>query len=230
MRRAWQDFLADIERYSHVMGRSRWVVLFFAQGAQASLVYRLGHWLFTGLNPRNPFVKILLVFHFILFRITEIMTGISLEPKADIGPGLYIGHFGCIIVGSDVKMGANCNLSQGVTLGVSGRGEKRGSPQIGNRVFIGAGAKVFGPITIGSDAAVGANAVVSRSLPERAVAIGIPAQVVSYRGSFDFVTFTHMELDEARNQSFALGQQNIAPANLDNVREPDGDQYGEEHH
>lgn len=211
MRQAWKNFKLDIERYSHVLGRSKWVVLFFAQGAQASLVYRLGHWLFTDLNQRNPLVKIALVFYFILFRFTEIVTGISLEPKAEIGAGLYIGHFGCIIVGSGVKMGENCNLSQGVTLGVDGRGENRGSPQIGDRVFIGPGAKIFGKITIGDDAVIGANAVVSKSIAERAVAVGIPAKIVSYNGSFDFVTYTGMEHDKARNHSLALVQSNEVP-------------------
>jgi serine O-acetyltransferase len=204
VRQAWHDFLADIERYSHVLGRSKWTVLFFAQGAQASVVYRIGHWWYTKLNPKNPLVRGLHLLHFIFFRGTEILTGISLEPKAEIGPGLYIGHFGGIIVGSGVRLGANCNLSQGVTLGVDGRGEKRGSPQIGDRVFIGPGANVFGKITIGHDVVIGANAVVNRSLPDRAVAVGVPAKIVSYEGSFDFVTYAGMEQDAARIESLRL--------------------------
>ena len=90
----------------------------------------------------------------------------------------YIGHFGCIIVGEGVVMGSNCNLSQGVTLGVAGRGDRKGSPTIGDRVFIAPGAKVIGKISIGNDVTIGANAVVSKSLPDRAVAVGIPAKVV----------------------------------------------------
>lgn len=209
MRQAWIDFLVDIDRYSYVLGRSRWVVFFFAQGAQASLVYRFGHWLFTELNANNPIVKLFQILYFIPFRLTEILTGISLEPKANIGPGLYIGHFGCIIVGSGVTLGANCNISQGVTLGVDGRGENRGSPQIGDRVFIAPGAKVVGKITVGHDAVIGANCVVVRSLPERAVAVGIPANIVSYRGSFDFVTYRNMDDDIAREQNRQLSLQNM---------------------
>ena len=201
MRQAWKDFLADLDRYSVVLGRSKWSAFFFAQGAQAALVYRIGHWLHTQQNLHNPLIKILLVVHFIFFRFTEMFTGISLEPKAEIGAGLYIGHFGTIIVGSGVRLGENCNLSQGVTLGVDGRGENRGSPQIGDRVFIAPGAKVFGKITIGDDVAIGANAVVNRSLPDRAVAIGNPSKVVSYNGSFDFIPYTNMENDPARNES-----------------------------
>jgi serine O-acetyltransferase len=207
VRRAWRDFRADIERYSHVLGRSKWTVLFFAQGAQAALVYRVGHWWYTRLNAKIPLVRGLYLLHFFFFRLAEILTGISLEPKAEIGPGLYIGHFGGIIVGSGVTLGANCNLSQGVTLGVDGRGERRGSPQVGDRVFIGPGAKVFGKITIGHDVVIGANAVVNRSLPDRAVAVGVPAKIVSYAGSFDFVTYTGMEQDAARAESLTLAEQ-----------------------
>jgi serine O-acetyltransferase len=78
--------------------------------------------------------------------------------KPEIEKGLYIGHFGGIFVNDDVVMGENCNLSQGVTIGLGGRREKRGCPKIGDRVFIGPGAKLFGAIEIGNDVAIGANA------------------------------------------------------------------------
>lgn len=206
MRTIWHDFDADLERYAYVLGRPKWSVLFFAQGAQASLVYRIGHWLYTGLENRSPLVKVLLLVHFLFFRLTEILTGISLEPKAEIGPGLYIGHFGGVIVGSGVRLGSNCNLSQGVTLGVDGRGERRGSPHIGDRVFIGPGAKVFGKITIGDDVVIGANAVINQSLPDRAVVVSGALRIVSHKGSFDFVIYEGMEQDEARRASQALAQ------------------------
>ena len=165
MRQAWRNFLTDLDRYSVVLGRSKWSAFFFAQGAQAALIYRFGHWLYADANSRSLLIKFLKVLHFICFRLVEMFLGISLEPKAQIGAGLYIGHFGTIIVGSGVRMGKNCNLSQGVTLGVDGRGENRGSPQVGDRVFIAPGAKVFGKITIGDDAAIGANAVINRPCP-----------------------------------------------------------------
>lgn len=229
MQQAWSYFWSDIERYSHVLGRSKWTVFFFAQGAQASLVYRFGHWLY-GLQPKFLPVRLLhklaLIFHFILFRLTEILTGISLEPKARIGRGLYIGHFGGIIVGSGASLGDYCNLSQGVTLGVDGRGDRRGSPQIGDRVFIAPGAKVLGAITIGDDAVIGANAVVVRSLPDRAVAVGIPAQIVSYKGAFDFVTYAGMEHDAARAESLALGRANTPPSGV--IGQPDEHQEAEQ--
>jgi serine O-acetyltransferase len=108
----------------------------------------------------------------------EILTGIYLPAAADVGPGLYIGHFGGIVVGADVTMGSNCNISQGVTIGVSGFGDRRGSPVIGSHVYIAPGAKVSGRIRVGDYVTIGANAVVTKDVPDGAVVVGIPARVL----------------------------------------------------
>lgn len=113
--------------------------------------------------------------------------GISIPLGAEIGPGLYIGHFGCITINEHVVMGRNCNINQGVTIGKHNRGPRKGCPRLGDRVYIGAGAKVFGGIVIGNDVAIGANAVVTRDLPEHAVAVGVPARVISYDGARDYI-------------------------------------------
>jgi serine O-acetyltransferase len=98
-------------------------------------------------------------------------------------------HTNGIVIHIDAKIGNYCNLGQQVTIGVGGRGEKRGTPKLGNRVFVGPGAKIFGAITIGNDVAIGANAVVTKDLPDNAVAVGIPAKVISYEGSKDFIIY-----------------------------------------
>lgn len=69
--------------------------------------------------------------------------------------------------------------------------------------YVGPGACLFGPITIGDDVAVGANAVVTQSLPDGAVALGIPAQIVSRKGSFDYVPYLGMEADAVRTANLA---------------------------
>ena len=109
--------------------------------------------------------------------------GISLKPKARIGPGLYIGHWGGIRVGSQVVLGKDCNLSPGVVIGGGLLGQSRGEPTLGDRVYVAAGAKVFGPIRVGSDVAIGANAVVCRDVPEHVSVGGVPARIISRRGS-----------------------------------------------
>jgi serine O-acetyltransferase len=131
--------------------------------------------------------KFLSVIGTLMFKLVEILYGIHIRSEIDIGPGLYIGHFGNIFVGGKTKIGKNCNISQGVTIGWAGRGENWGLPIIGDNVFIGPGAKVFGKITIGNNVAIGANAVVTKDLPDNAVAVGVPAQIVSYEGSKDFI-------------------------------------------
>jgi serine O-acetyltransferase len=80
--------------------------------------------------------------------------------------GLYIGHFGNIVIHGDAIIGENCNISQGITIGVSNYGEKKGVPTIGNRVFIGPNACVFGNISIGNNVTIGANTVVTDTIAD----------------------------------------------------------------
>ncbi|MHB8420452.1 MAG: serine O-acetyltransferase [Myxococcales bacterium] len=117
-----------------------------------------------------------------------LLTGVELPPGARIGPGLYVGHHGGIIVSGEAVLGVRCNLSQGVTIGVAdGPNGTRGAPVLGDRVYVAPGAKVFGPIRVGSDSAVGANAVVHRHVPDGVTVAGIPAVVVSPKGSRDLI-------------------------------------------
>ena len=113
----------------------------------------------------------------------QMITGIEIPPTAEIGPGLYIGHWGGIVISGRAKLGASCNLSQGVTIGVGEKGGVRGVPTLGDRVYVAPGAKVFGPIRVGSDSAIGANAVVNADVPDAVSVGGIPAKVISERGS-----------------------------------------------
>jgi serine O-acetyltransferase len=101
-----------------------------------------------------------MVFH----KIIETLTGVSIAPTAEIGPGLYIGHYSGIFVGRDARIGADCSLSQGVTIGYH-----RGGPHIGDSVYLAPGAKVYGPVRIGDNVSIGPNAVVDRDVPENSV-------------------------------------------------------------
>lgn len=109
--------------------------------------------------------------------------GIDIRPETEIGPGLYIGHFGGIVVASTAHIGRNCNLSQCVTIGVAATTRKQGHPVIGDNVYIGSGAKIIGPVTIGNNCAIGANAVVTKDIPSHSTAVGIPAKVINQNGS-----------------------------------------------
>lgn len=196
---------SDIGRYSYLQnndGRRRLAAVrafVLCQGLQASIVYRIGQKLYHPTSSRAVRVSLALPY-FMAQRWMEITTGISLNPRADIGRGLYIGHFGGIIIGK-VKMGDNCNISHEVTLGRGVSRGENGVPTLGDRVWIGPGAKISGPITLGDDCVVGANAVVLTSVPDRAFAVGIPAKIKANRGSFDIVIYEGMEGDASRSAS-----------------------------
>jgi serine O-acetyltransferase len=99
--------------------------------------------------------------------------GISIPYTTSIGTGFNIGYLGGIGVSSGARVGRNCNISQSVTIGATNRGDRAGAPTIGDRVYIGPGAKVLGGIRVGHDVAIGANAVVIRDVPDHSVVVGV---------------------------------------------------------
>lgn len=203
---------SDLRRYMATgAGRPLRVVL-FAQGFWATTVYRLTHRIYLARIPVPLLRSAVRLACQISRKVMEIVTGISLGPECVIGEGLYIGHFGHVIVSPSSRIGANCNLSQGVTLGYGGRGEHGGHPTLGNRVYVAANAVVVGRITIGDDAVIGAGAVVTKSVPPRAVIVGNPAQIRSYKGSFDFIRYDGMEHDPERQASMACLDAEAAPS------------------
>lgn len=181
-----RDLKADIDRYLKPGSMPWFLVLLGTKGLWVTTQYRCSRWVhlhchITGLRLA------LKIFCFLWQKIIEILTGAEVANRARIGAGLLLTHTSGIVVHVDAVIGETCNLSQQVTIGIGGRGANRGTPVIGDRVFIGPGAKVFGPITIGNDVAVGANAVVNCDLPDNAVAVGVPAKIVSYKGSQDYI-------------------------------------------
>jgi serine O-acetyltransferase len=167
---------ADLARYDRGGGLLATIrVLARHQQTWASVDYRFGAWV------RRRRSGPLLVLSAVLHRFVEITTGISISPNAQIGPALLISHFGGIVIGPLVKIGANCTMGHDVTIGQAAGSDDR-SPVIGDVVTIAPGAKVFGPITVGTHAVIGANAVVNEDIPAYAVAVGVPARVVKIQG------------------------------------------------
>lgn len=109
--------------------------------------------------------------------------GCDVAPDAQIGPGLRVAHCQDIVVGPDVRMGAECVVFNGVTLGNRRLTQAGwGMPQVGNHVMLGTGAKLLGAIEVGDGALIGANAVVLTDVPPRGRAVGNPARVLAARG------------------------------------------------
>ncbi len=195
---------SDYRRYLAIGGPSArgWGVVLLCQGLWATSVYRVSHAVSHGRLPgpiRRPLMAVLALVR----KLCEVLTGISLPPECVIDEGLYIGHFGPVIVGPHVRIGANCNLSQCVTLGKVHQGPRAGEPVLGDRVYVGPNSVLIGGITLGNDAAVGAGAVVIDSVPDGGVADGNPARAVSTRGSFDLITYDGMHADQLRARNLA---------------------------
>lgn len=183
----WRDFSADFARYrDHRAETSALVLLATEQGLWALLMYRVAHAVRTTRLPPG-IAGLLRTLVSLVEKLVEIVTGITLPSRARIGPGLYIGHHGNIIVHEDAVIGHTCNISQGVTIGTSGRGTRRGAPRIGNRVYVAANAVVVGRITVGDEALIAANSLVTRDVEPGTTVMGVPASLVKRRGSTGYI-------------------------------------------
>ena len=200
LKTTWENIKSDLARYKITEQRSKLASFILSPGVLAGIYYRIGHWIWYAEGNINRLLYLLRPFYIIGKRFIEMYTGISVSPQARIGRGLYFNHFGSIFIGAST-IGENCNFAHEITVGIAGRGSKGGRTEIGNRVFVGPGAKVIGLLKIGNDVSIGANAVVTKDLVDRAVAVGVPAKVVSYNGSFDFIVYDAMETDPERASS-----------------------------
>ncbi len=111
-------------------------------------------------------------------QVAKFLTGVEIHPGATIGRRLVIDHGTGVVIGETAEIGDDCTIYQGVTLGGTGKDTGKRHPTIGNRVLIGAGAKVLGPFRVGDGAKIAANAVVLEEIPADSTAVGIPARVV----------------------------------------------------
>lgn len=142
-------------------------------GLHAIWSYRLAHRMWAVPALRGPAR--------ILSQLTRLLTGIEIHPGATIGRRFFIDHGMGVVIGETSEIGEDVMMYHGVTLGGTSLAKGKRHPTIGDRVTVGAGAKVLGPIVIGADSAVGANAVVTHDVPPESIATGIPA-VVRPRG------------------------------------------------
>ena len=147
--------------------RSAAEVVLSYPGVHAVWLHRIAHrWWRSGLRlPAR-----------LLSQAARAATGVEIHPAATIGRRLFIDHGMGVVIGETARIGDDCMIYHGVTLGGRSSARERRHPSIGDRVVIGAGAVVLGPIALGSDVSVGANAVVVKDAPDGAVLVGIPAR------------------------------------------------------
>ena len=162
-------------------------------GLWAVILYRLTHHLYYRFRPR-ALGRLLYAPMCLISRLSGIVLGIEIAPHAHIGCGLFINHFGGIHIG-EVSIGENCNISHGVSF--------TDSPVLGDRVWVGPGAIISGPVKVGHDSVVAGNSLVTDDVPSFAVVMGVPAAVVSRKGSFTQVTYRGMTDDPGRSAALA---------------------------
>jgi len=151
--------------------RSKLEVAIIYSGLHAIWMYRVAHWMWG--KPGLRFSSRL------LSQIARFLTGIEIHPGATIGRRFFIDHGMGVVIGETAIIGDDVLIYHQVTLGGRARGRFKRHPTIGNRVLIGAGAKVIGDITVGDDAKIGANALVVKDVAPGAVVVGIPSNVRS---------------------------------------------------
>ena len=114
----------------------------------------------------------------LISHISRFLTGIEIHPGAEIGSRFFIDHGMGVVIGETSIIGDDCTIYHGVTLGGTSWKQGKRHPTLENKVVVGAGAKILGPITICSGAKIGSNAVVVKDIPKNVVAVGIPARIV----------------------------------------------------
>lgn len=131
------------------------------------------YWLRKDFCAKNKLAKM-----YYRFRIKLIAnkTQMLIHPKSEIGEGFYIGHPGDIHIRA--KLGKNCNVSAGCTIGPTARGKRKGSPTLGDCVWVGLNAVVVGKIEIGDDVMIGPNAFVNFDVPSHSIVIGNPGKII----------------------------------------------------
>lgn len=162
-----RDLRAALER--DPAARSALEVALTYPGVHAIWAHRVAHRLWVG-GRRWPAR--------LLAAVSQRMTGVDIHPAACLGPGLFIDHAIGVVIGETAEVGEDVTLYHGVTLGGTHWEHGKRHPTIGDRVTIGAGAKVLGPIEVGADSRIGANAVVIRTVPANSVVVGVPGQIV----------------------------------------------------
>jgi serine O-acetyltransferase len=123
--------------------------------------------------------------------------GFQIQPNTKIGKGLYIGHWGSVVINGLAELGENCTLAHIVTIGQINRGQRAGCPKIGNKVCIGSGAVVVGKIVIGDNVLIAPNAFVNFDVPSNSIVTGNPAVIKQYVNATEgYVKFAFPESNE----------------------------------
>ena len=184
----WQTLQADVYRYR---GQADWRAFLSAYLREPGFrfTYYLRKVAFYSKRKKTwgifGYIYNRILLNHYLFRY-----GFDISPTTSIGPGLYLGHFGGIVISPYATLGSNINIAQGVTIGAESRGQRTGAPTLEDRVWVGPHAIIVGKVTIGREALIAPGAFVNFDVPAMAVVLGNPGKVVSSSGSAGYVNRT----------------------------------------
>lgn len=181
----WKRLEEDIRTISGKDPAARTVfeILFCYPGLHAVWLYRIAHWLWSH--------KIFFPARFIS-HMARFITGIEIHPGAKIGRRFFIDHGMGVVIGETAVIGDDVLMYQGAVLGGTSLLKEKRHPTLGDRVVVGTGAVVLGPVRVGDDARIGSGSVVVKSVPAGTTVVGVPARPVSDR------TKTLSQLEHAR--------------------------------
>jgi serine O-acetyltransferase len=164
----WKQLKADFERHgSSLRNPAFWLVAY----------YRFGRWA-HGLP--QPARKAAGAAYGAMLIASEFVLGTTIHRETQIGEGFHVVHADGIRISPDAVLGKRVGVMQGVTIGHTV--DRVGAPTIGDDVFIGAGARILGPVKVGDRARIAANSLVVNDVPADATAIGVPAKILRYTG------------------------------------------------
>lgn len=161
------DYLKAYKKYDPA-AKSLLEIALLYPGPKAMFFYRIAHLLYS--------LRLFLFSRFVS-EIARFLTGIEIHPGAKIGKRLVLDHGMGIVIGETAEIGNDCIIFHGVTLGGMKFDPVKRHPTLGDRVLVGAGAKILGNVLIGSDSKIGANSVVTKDIPSFSIARGVPATI-----------------------------------------------------
>lgn len=153
--------------------RSFLEVLLLYQGLHAVIFHRFAHYFY---KRKRFFIARL------ISQISRFITHIEIHPGAELGRGILIDHGSGVVIGETTKIGDNCTIYQGVTLGGIGLNKGKRHPTLGKNVVVGAGAKILGSFEVGDNSKIAANAVLLKPIGDNTIVAGVPAKPIKIDG------------------------------------------------
>lgn len=174
----WSNLKKDLSRFSRDGGKAeKFKICLVSHSFHLVLLYRLGSY-FSKIPIVGCFIRILIEY------LIRVVYASDISLKSEIGPGFVIMHGHDIVIGSDVRIGRNCKILNGVTLGNKDtEAQANQQPILGDNVVIGSGAKILGFVTVGDNVIVGANSVVVKDVPSGVTVAGVPAKIINRDGN-----------------------------------------------